>query len=67
MTDCKIISFTYMNVQKRLLKEISGSINVQMADHPKIEQEINAYLRAGYSIQSVTSNPNDGIVFVLVR
>ena len=70
MNDCKILTFNSVNLKSRLLKTMPGSnpsYSVQMKDYPGIEQEINAYLKAGYKVQNISYTPNEIMTFILTR
>lgn len=70
MNECKIITFSDTGLKARTLKNLPGpnpAYAVQMKDYPAIEQEINAYLRAGFNIQNISYTHHNAIAVVLVR
>ena len=68
MNECKILTFNNVNYKGRLLKNIQGDYNsiLEMKDYPTIEQEINAYLKLGYKIQSISNTHHNTLTVVLV-
>lgn len=70
MNECKILTFSDITRKERLLKQLPGpnpTYVCQLKDHPAIEQEINAYLRAGFKIQNISYTHHNAIAVVLVR
>ena len=82
MKECKILTFYYasdakleVNVARQLktfgqyyTEKHIQRYNCRLEDHPQWESEVNSYLAAGWTIQSMTSNDSHrSITFLLVR